>query len=334
MKNFWKTFILSIIFFTIAIYLGSHSYTKINKKENYANIGTAEKKDEEEIVKEKTVKERMIKKEENYDSLEDAFKNSKRINALVVGLEDVRTDTIMFASFQPEDKKVDIISIPRDTYIHRKGYNQGEQRKINAIYGNHGIAGVKKAVSHLLEGVPIHHYIIVDYKGVENIIDYLEGVEVVVPFHMVYKDPTAKPPLYINIPEGKQLLDGKQSLNFLRYRKGNKGKSGYIDGDLGRIKAQQEFLKSFVEKSISYKLPVVVKRGFEYIETDINLMDGINYSTKALGIKTEDFNFQTLPGKSEFKRIDGKLLSYFTPNLLDTKKLLENLYKVKKPPKF
>ena len=112
MKNFWKTFILSIIFFTIAIYLGSHSYTKINKKENYANIGTAEKKDEEEIVKEKTVKERMIKKEENYDSLEDAFKNSKRINALVVGLEDVRTDTIMFASFQPEDKKVDIISIP------------------------------------------------------------------------------------------------------------------------------------------------------------------------------------------------------------------------------
>ena len=50
-------------------------------------------------------------------------------------MEDIRTDTIIFASFDPDTKKVNVISIPRDTYIHRKGYNIGEQRKINAIYG-------------------------------------------------------------------------------------------------------------------------------------------------------------------------------------------------------
>ncbi len=101
-----------------------------------------------------------------------------------------------------------------------------------------------------------------DYRGVESIVDSLGGIEVVVPFHMVYKDPptATPPPLYINIPEGKQILDGKQSLNFLRYRKGNKGKSGYIDGDLGRIKSQQEFLKSFIDKTLSHKLPIVVKK--------------------------------------------------------------------------
>jgi len=326
MKTFWKTFILSIIFFALAIYLGSYSYTKINKEEYYTNIGivTEEKENKSENIKEN------IKKEENYNSLQEAFKNSRRINVLFVGLEDIRTDAIIFASFNLENKKADLISIPRDTYIHRKGYNKGEQRKINAIYGSHGISGVKKAVSYLLEGVPIHHHIIMNYKGVENIIDSLGGIEVVVPFHMVYKDPTANPPLYINIPEGKQLLNGKQSMNFLRYRKGNTKKSGYIDGDLGRIKAQQQFIKSFVKKALSYKLPLVVKKGFEHIETDIKLIDGINYATKAMGIKIEDFNFQTLPGESEFKRIDGQLFSYFTPDFLEAKRLLEGLYKVKK----
>ena len=150
---------------------------------------------------------------------------------------------------------------------------------------------------------------------------------------MVYRDPTAKPPLYINIPEGKQVLNGKQSLNFLRYRKGNKGKSGYIDGDLGRIKAQQEFLKSFTAKALSYKLPLLVKKAFDHIETDIKLLDGINYATKAIGIKTEDLNFQILSGESEYRRINGKLLSYYIPNSLEIKKTLETLYKVKKSPR-
>src|SRR5699024_10797879 len=161
-----------------------YSYTRIGGEENYTNIGIIE---ENHGVREKTNIGEVTTKEENYNSLEEALKNSKRINALIIGLEDIRTDTIIFASFHLENKKIDLISIPRYTYIHRKGYNQGEQRKINAIYGSHGILGIKKAVSYLLEDVPIHHHIIMDYKGVENIIDSLGGIEVVVPFHMVYR---------------------------------------------------------------------------------------------------------------------------------------------------
>ena len=109
-------------------------------------------------------------------------------------------------------------------------------------------------------------------KGVENIIDSIGGVEVMVPFNMKYEDPTANPPLNIDIKEGKQVLDGEKSLEFLRYRKGNNNKEGYIDGDLGRIKAQQQFLKSFVDKALSYRLPVVIKKGFDYVKTDIKLI--------------------------------------------------------------
>ena len=324
MKTFWKTFILSVIFFTLAIYLGSYSYTKVNKDKIRSNINTPIN----------TPKKSQIKVDEDYSSLEEALKESKRINVLLLGLEDIRTDTIIFASFHPDDKKVDIISIPRDTYIHRKGYNAAEQRKINAIYGSHGVEGVKKAVSHVLGGVPIHNYVILDYKGVEKIVNSIGGVEVMVPFHMKYSDPSSNPPLNIDIPEGKQKLNGKQSLDFLRYRKGNDKKTGYIDGDLGRIKAQQEFLKAFVDKALSYKLPLVIKNGFDYVKTDISLIEGINYSTNVLGIKVEDFKFKILPGEGEFKKIDGKLLSYYIYNPLETKKILEDIYNIKKSPKF
>jgi anionic cell wall polymer biosynthesis LytR-Cps2A-Psr (LCP) family protein len=150
---------------------------------------------------------------------------------------------------------------------------------------------------------------------------------------MRYRDPTGDPPLNINIKEGKQVLDGKKSLEFLRYRKGNNNKGGYIDGDLGRIKAQQQFLQSFLRKTLSYRLPVVIKKSFDYVKTDMKLTEALAYSTKAIGIKDEDFTFITLPGEGEFKRINGKLLSYFTYDALQTKRLLEKIYKVN-PPKY
>lgn len=331
MKTFWKTFILSIIFFISAIYLGSHSYTKVHETKLPPKIGLVEGKVENKMVN--MPKKEMVKVEENFNSLDEAFKKSKRINVLLLGLEDIRTDTIILASFHPNNKKVDIISIPRDTYVHRKGYDQAELRKLNAIYGSHGPEGVKKALSHILLGVPIHNYVIIDYKGVENIVDSIGGVEVMVPFHMKYSDPTSNPPLNIDIPEGKQKLNGKESLDFLRYRKGNKKNSGYIDGDLGRIKAQQEFLKAFIDKTMSYKLPLVVKSGFKHVETDISLMEAVNYSTNVMGINMEDIKFQTLPGEAEFKRFDGKVLSYFIHDSLEIKSLMEEIYNIKKPPK-
>ena len=327
MKTFWKVFIVSFLCFSIAIILGSYSYLKINENRVYSNIGGGEYK-----IKKGRV-DSFNKEEKTYSSLEKAFKGSSRINVILLGLEEARTDTIMFISFNPETKKVDVISIPRDTYIHRKGYDYAEQRKINAIYGDHGVEGVKKAVAHILEGVPVHHYIMVDYEGVANIVDSIGGVEVVVPFHMKYIDPTSKPPLNIDIKEGKKVLDGKNSLDFLRYRKGNNNKGGYIDGDLGRIKAQQQFLQSFVNKTLSYRLPVVIKKGFDYVKTDIKLMEGLAYSKDAMGITGEDFSFITLPGEGEFKRFNGKLLSYFTYDPFEAKKVLKRIYKVK-PPKY
>jgi LCP family protein required for cell wall assembly len=327
MKRFWSTFIVSLIFFSIAIFLGSYSYLKVNDSRIHSQIS----KVEHQRPKDSDDTKKINDTEDRYTSLDEAFKNSNRVNIMILGMEDVRTDSIIFASVDLDNKRINGISIPRDTYIHRKGYDGAEQRKINAVYGDHGIEGVKKALSHILEGVPIHHYVMMDYEGVANIVDAIGGVEVMVPFPMKYKDPTADPPLNIDIKEGRQVLDGKDSLDFLRYRKGN-NKEGYIDGDLGRIKAQQQFINSFVKKSLSYRLPVVVRKGFEYVKTDIKLTDGLAYATKAIGIKPEDFSIVTLPGEGEFRTFGGKLLSYFIYDPYKTKDLLEDIYDIKKPP--
>ncbi|WP_159436088.1 LCP family protein [Anaerosalibacter sp. Marseille-P3206] len=284
-----------------------------------------------QIKDEEKAKEKVTEEEPIY-TLESAINKSKRVNFVVLGMEDIRSDTMIFVSFEPVKKQVDLISVPRDTYLYRKGYEAAEMRKINAVYASHGINGVKKAVTHVLGGVPVHYYVMVDYDGVKKIVDSVGGVDVTVPFHMKYTDPSSKPPLYIDIPKGKQTLNGDKSIDFLRYRKQNGGSGGYKNGDLGRVKAQQEFLKSFLKKSLSIKLPVVIKTSLDNVKTDIAITEAFTFGKNALGIDEKNINFSTLPGIATFKKINGKNLSYYIYDEIEIKKLMESIYGVVKKP--
>lgn len=50
------------------------------------------------------------------------FKNSERVNVLLLGVNDGLTDVIMVGSYDLENQRVDIISVPRDTYYYRSQY--------------------------------------------------------------------------------------------------------------------------------------------------------------------------------------------------------------------
>lgn len=330
MRTFSKVFIVSLICFFLAISVGAYSYVK-DKKIKVESEFTEEFTNKVDLSRVITqTLETEPKEPPVYSSLEEAYEKSNRVNFLILGMEDVRSDTLIFASFCPDTKKVSLINIPRDTYIHRKGYDTAEQRKINSVYGDHGVLGVKKTVSHILNQAPVHHYVTMDYEGVEKIIDAFGGVEVDVPFDMVYNDPYAKPPLSINISQGRQVLNGKKSLEFLRYRKGNGKKVGYIDGDLGRIKAQQDFIRSFIDKA-SDNILTTLTRGFNHVKTDVSFMKTLSYGRKAMGMAKDDFEMLTLPGKAEFRKIGRKVLSYFIYDKVETEKMLEEIYNVKQP---
>lgn len=328
MKTFLKVFIVSFLFFVVAYYLGGFSYVKdqgLSVKENY-DFGFYQSENIPDIILSKIKTE--AKEDKIFTSLEEAKELSSRVNFLIVGMEDVRTDTMMLASFNKDSKAIDVISIPRDTYVHRKGHNRGEERKINSVYNDHGIEGVKKTISYILEDIPIHHHIILDYDGVKEIVDLVGGLDVDIPRNMRYEDHTADPPVYIDLKEGRQVLDGKKTLDFIRWRKDNRNK-GYIDGDLGRVKAQQQIIKSLIIK-IKDNLINVIISGFKYVKSDINLLDAIGYGRNAIGINEENVNFLILPGEAESRIYNKKMLSYFIYDKNEVKKMVEQMYNVKK----
>lgn len=221
----------------------------------------------------------------------DVFQDKNRINILLLGINENMADTIMVASFDYDAKHVDLISVPRDTYYYRKGYSNPAALKINAIYQNTDKPlETAMVVSEILLGMPLHSYAIIDYDGIEKIVDAIGGVPMDIPFDMKYKDLTpGYPPLIINIPKGHQVLDGEQAVQFLRYRK------GYTEGDIGRVKAQQEFMKSAFREMLSVDLPKITKVIFQNIESDISLAQAMKISTKAIGMNAESIASYVMP---------------------------------------
>ncbi len=256
------------------------------------------------------------------NSFDYMFNKSNRINVMLLGMEGPRTDTIMVASYDPDIKKVDIISVPRDTYYPREGYNSADKKKINAVYFDEEIEGVKAAVSDTLLGMPIDYYIRVKYDGVEKVVDSLGGVPVYVPMRMKYDDPYDSPPLHIDLQKGDQVLSGKEAIQFLRFRKNNDG-TGYPDGDIGRMKTQQEFMKAAFKKTLSYRLPIVANTVLKYVKTDIPLSEIAKLATSAIGMSAEDLSTHSLPGGA----FNSQGLSYFLADVEKTAEMIESIYK-------
>lgn len=249
----------------------------------------------------------------------EAFTESKRVNVLMVGVNQQMTDTIMLVSWDMDSNSVDVISVPRDTYYERAGYKSAAQKKINAAYASEGILGTANAVSDVLYGMPINYYAVVDYEAVKNIVDGIGGVPVDVPKAMKYDDPYDKPPLHINIPAGYQVLDGEHAIQYLRYRK------GYKEGDLGRVEAQQVFVKSAFKQAVEHGLIDSAKLICKNVESDLTVGAATKFAVKAVGLEGDAIETYTLPGEG---RYIGDV-SYFLHDSDATEDMLLEVYGVK-----
>lgn len=169
-----------------------------------------------------------------------------------------------------------------------------------------------EAVGKILGGVPIHNYVTLNYESAEAIVNALGGVEVDVP-HQIG-----------DISKGKQNLDGRNALVFLRHRK------GYSDGDLGRIRAQQQFIKSAIQKLFSIEVLPTIKKVLENIHTDMNEQDILFYAIQGLGINTDNISMKILPGWGKYKEVDGRKWSYYFHSKEKTKDIILQLYGVEK----
>lgn len=316
MKHFFKFFIITLILFTV-IFTPTFAVFDINKAISDIRIfGPGEN---ETVL----AKDLPTLVDENSPFFE-AFTNSNRVNILLLGINTNLTDTILLASYDMDAQQVDLISVPRDTYYKRENAGGGAERKINAAYHDGGALGTAKAVSDILMGIPINYYMEIDYDGVGEIVDSLGGIPVNIPFRMYYTDPYDDPPLVIDFQPGEQVLYGEDAIKYLRFRKGNQGYEGYKEGDIGRIHAQQEFMKSAFKQALSMKLPKVIGTVLENVNSDLTLDMALKIAASATKLDMSAINTHTLPGEARYENN----VSYFFHDEDLTEDMLTQIYSI------
>jgi len=212
-------------------------------------------------------------------------------------------DVMLLIRFDPQKKKLVMLSIPRDTRVLMEGYGM---KKINAANREGGPALTAKTVSNLLSGVGIDRYIRINVLGVGKLINALGGVTVNVPKDMKYQDDSQH--LYINLKAGKQHLNGDQALQLLRFRRDNLG-------DIGRIQRQQMVMRALMEQSLNpatlAQLPQILNVVKENIDTNLTLEELL--ALTGFGVRTNRSNMQMLMVPGSFSNPKEYKASYWLP---------------------
>ncbi len=214
------------------------------------------------------------------------------------------SDTMLLVRLDPQEGKLTVLSIPRDTQAEIEGHGV---QKINAANQLGGPALAAETVSQLLDGVPIDRYVRVNVQGVEKLLDALGGVSVNVPKDMKYTDHSQH--LYIDLKAGKQHLNGEQAVQFLRFR--------YDEfGDIGRVQRQQTFMRSLVEQALRpaalLKIPEIVSVIQSHIDTNLSVEEMVALSGFAAQTQRSEVQLLMLPGA--FSGNGRHEISYWLPN--------------------
>ncbi|MDR1209093.1 MAG: LCP family protein [Clostridiales bacterium] len=249
----------------------------------------------------------------------------RKTNVLIMGTDQggFLSDVVVFVTFDSATKKIDFISIPRDTkvYITDEQYEtlrgNGSQIhttgpiKINELHSyagvKYGIPYTKAKVEELL-GVSVDYTVQVDIKGFRAIVDAVGGIYVDVPSPGLYYN-DADQGLNIALPAGRQLLTGRDAEGLVRYRQPDKGKptpAGYERGDVARVDMQKRFMKEFFSQVIQPEIlagniPAILDVMYKYVKTDFNLTDVPQYMTSLDGISADNVSFYTMPGESVYQ---------------------------------
>ena len=134
---------------------------------------------------------------------------------------------------------------------------------------------------------------------------------------MKYTDPVGN--IYIDLHPGQQLLDGDKAEQFVRYRE-------YPDADVGRVKAQQQFMEALIDKALRpatiLKLPKIIDVVQENVETDIQPLEFASLANFGRQIKQDDIKMYIIPGEGKY--ISGT--SYFLPFQNQMNEMIDEIF--------
>lgn len=194
--------------------------------------------------------------------------------------EGERADTMLIASIDVDSGSATLVNLPRDLLVDLPGCDPGDgyegmspqQGMISSAMTFGGVGCQWRAVEEAT-GVHLDHFIMMDFIGFKDMVDALGGVEMCVP------EPVDDPKAQLELDAGLQVLDGEDSLGFVRSR--------YAQGDgsdLSRIDRQQEFMGAMLREALSSEVmsnPATVTEFLGAVTDSITTDDDLSVDTMA-----------------------------------------------------
>ncbi|MBC1491590.1 LCP family protein [Listeria booriae] len=242
-------------------------------------------------------------RDKDVDPIKDSF------SFLIIGVDDStkrqannggnpRSDALILATLNVEDNKLEMTSIPRDSYVHIQSDDNTTNRytKINAAHAVGGPELTMKTVEDLFK-VPVDYYIRFNFDAFLEIVDALNGVDVDVPVDFTEQDSNDKAGA-ITLKKGKQTLNGEQALALSRTR--------HIDNDIERGKRQQLVMKAIIDKATSIgsinKYSDVIKAVGDNMKTNMTFSQMLSIAKYGM---TNDIDMKSLALNGEDAPQDG-----------------------------
>ena len=230
-----------------AIFITSNYIIKFEGYEAYKNI-------ENEVKVQFTYSKEM----KNQDYIENPGTVDKPFTVLIMGVDSTSDvlnanqafngDTLMLMSFNPNTLNATVFSIPRDTYVPIACL-KGESSKINssAAYGS---TCVINTIENLVD-IKIDYYVKINFKGVVDLVNALDGIDITVPEKINFCEQNSKrskkPEDIQCIKSGFQHMDGEQALAFARHR------HTLPAGDFQRVQHQQLVVEAIANSAKNLK---------------------------------------------------------------------------------
>lgn len=304
-----RNLLISLIILAVMLGIGLFAYSNL-----YSGL-------QNQVTKVQTDKylssEARPSKETNVPNPEDPF--SGALNILLIGSDErdpddnstttgMRSDTVMVAHVSADRKRVEVISIPRDSWVQVPscGLPDGSETspqlgKFNAAFslgGQTGDTGAAVACTmqtvENLTGIYLDDYVVINFDGFKDMVDSLGGVEFNVEEDII--DPSFSDTV---IKAGKQTFDGDTALRYARVRKAQ----GMDGSDISRIGRQQELLAAIIKKAKSQTSNpgAMYKFAGSSLKTvttsdelgNLNNMAGLAWSLR--GVNDKNVVFKTVP---------------------------------------
>lgn len=268
-----------------------------------------------------------------YISRSEPFNINERMNILLLAVdaptlqEPSRCDTIKVISLEPDEPSMNMMTIPRDSYVVPAGFITSKKDnwiKINAINNpivNPRHFGTEKLIETVgdILGINIDGFIKINYKGFVDVIDSIGGMDFYVDYPMDYVDSVDG--YEIHLKKGFQHLDGDKALQYVRFRSGPGADWASFNGKvIGRSARQTKFIKAIMKElskpSNWNKIPSAVEAVTSNVQTNIPTCQAFSFVEILRKLDSKSIQDIPFPGVPSYVTIQDRILGEFNMSIV------------------